>query len=130
MLPQLVVGNVSATASEISRVLVSRYLLPYYSFVLADLLHTVGHELTIFALTVDPVQGYCRVQPAMHFRNFLDSNRCFNICYEIHRHMPCYEFRPWNSIAHLIPRHTLLPLVFSLKNFLIILKALLCVQKS
>ena len=78
----------NSTASEISRVLVSRYMVPYYSFVLTDLLHTVGHELTTPGLTVDPVQGYRRVQPAMHFRNFLDLNRCFNICYEFHRHMP------------------------------------------
>ena len=54
----LVVGNISTTTSEISRVLISRYMVPYYSFVIANLLHTVGYELTILALTVDPVLGY------------------------------------------------------------------------
>ena len=96
MLPQFVGGDISATASEISRVLVGWYMVPCHSFVLADFSHTVGNELAILALSVDPVQRHCGIQPAMYFRHFLEPDRRFNVSYKVRRHMSSNELQPWN----------------------------------
>ena len=61
--------NTSTATTYVGRILFRRNVMPFHTSVGLDLGNAVGNELAIFSLTIDPVERYCGVQPAMDRRD-------------------------------------------------------------
>ncbi len=64
-------------------------------FVLSDLVDTVGHELAIITLVVNPVKCDSRIEPTMKRRGLI-SECGLSVRHEVCCHMSRYQFETRN----------------------------------